>query len=160
MSKPQAWQCDICGKESFDALVGVGAYCSRACKKELIKRAKEEEAELLAEPIEEAPELFDIQAFERFILKIALHMIRDLPKNVRADWKKNNSPMLSASNLALEIKERTIKHIPLFYISFMQAEGREKLFYGGSFEFKAKVPKKVILEALVKAKVFKANDGV
>lgn len=155
MSKPQAWNCDICGKESFDALVGLGAYCSRQCKRELVKRAKEEEAELLAESVQEAPELFDLPAFERFILKIALHMIRDLPKNVRADWQKNNPPMLSAPNLALEIKERTIKYIPLFYISFMEAEGREKLFYGGSFEFKAKVPQKVIWEALVKAKVLK-----
>lgn len=159
MTEPNVMKCDVCGEPSTEGLVGVGAYCSKPCKKELIRKAREEEQELLDEEMSVTPDEFDIPAFERFILKVALHMIRDLPKKVRAEWQKRTPMLLSASNLSMEIKERVVREIPLFYVSSMEAEGREKLFFGGSFMFKTKVPKKVIWDALVKAKVLKAKRG-
>jgi len=152
-----AWTCDICGKPASEGLLGVGAFCSAKCKMTLIKQARDLEKELLDEPLEKMPDEFDVTAFDRFMYKLSLHMLRDQPPNVRAAMAKNNPIMLSAPNLSLEIKDRVLKYVPLFYVSSMNAEGHARVFYGGTFEFKCKVPKQVILDALVKAKVFKGK---
>jgi hypothetical protein len=137
--------------------MGLGAYCSSKCKTKLVKDAKDHERELLDEALDVMPEEFDVPAFDRFMLKLALHMIRDLPPHVREKWRKNNPLMLSAWDLSLELKERAIRHIPLFYVSSMNAEGHNRMFYSGTFMFKAKVPKKVLWDALVAAKIMKAK---
>lgn len=157
-TKANAWACDICGKPASEGLLGVGAFCSAKCKLTLIRQAREHEQELLDEPLEKMPDEFDVPAFDRFMYKLALHMLRSQPPNVRAAMVKNNPIMLSAPNLSLEIKDRVLKHVPLFYVSSMDAEGHARVFYGGTFEFKCKVPKKVVWDALVKAKVMKAKS--
>jgi len=73
---------------------------------------------------------------------------------------KTNPVALVPEDLALEIKERVLQFVPLYYVSSMDAKGHERIFYGGTFEFKCKVPKKVILNALVKAKVFKGPSAL
>lgn len=151
----KSWKCDICGKQAAEGIVGVGAFCSGRCRNRLVKKAMEHEKELLNEPLDQMPDEFDVAAFERFMMKLALHMIRDLPPKVRAKW---TPLMLSASNLSLEIKGRVLKHVPLYYVSAVDAEGHAKMFYSATFMFKAKVPKRVILDALVKAKVFKGKQ--
>jgi len=153
--KANAWECDICGKPASEGLLGVGAFCSARCKMTLIKQATELEKELLDESMEKMPEEFDVAAFDRFMLKLALHTLRDMPHNVRRAWEKNCPIMLSAPNFSLEIKDRVLNYIPLFYVSSMNAEGHERVFYGGTFMFKAKVPKKVLLDALLKSKMMK-----
>lgn len=157
MTKQAVWSCDICAKPAREGLLGVGAFCSARCKATLIKKARDHEHELLDEPLETMPDEFDVAAFDRFMLKLSLHMLRGLPPKVRAVWLKDNPLMLSASSLSLEIKGRVLKYIPLFYVSSMNAEGRERDYYGGTFMFKAKVPKQVLWDAIVKAKVMKAR---
>ena len=154
---PEKWTCDICGKPATEGFMGLGAYCSSKCKVKLLKKATDYEKELLDEPLEKMPDDFDVAAFDQFMLKLALHMIRDLPAQLREKWRKGNPLLLSAPNLSLEMKERVLRHVPLFYVSSMDAEGREKAFYSGTFMFKAKVPKKVLWDALVKAKIMKAK---
>lgn len=153
----ESFTCAICGKPATEGLVGVGAFCSGHCRVKLIAKAMGEEKELLNEPLDVMPDEFDVAAFDRFMLKLSLHMIRDLPPKIRAKWRKETPFMLSAMNLSLEIKGRVLKHVPLFYVSAVDAEGREKMFYSATFMFKAKVPKRVILDALVKSKVFKGQ---
>lgn len=149
------WECAICGKPSHSALMNVGAYCSELCKRELMKRDEEEKEKLLAEPVEQVPDEFDLEAFDRYSLKVALHMIRTLPPKEKLRWKKNMPLLLVPDELALAIKEKAIPHIPLDYVSSMEAEGHMRMFHGGTFMFKKKVPKEVVLEAFIKGHVFK-----
>ena len=154
--KPKkSFECAICGKPSHSALVNVGAFCSELCKRELMKRDEEEKEKLLAEPVDLVPDEFDLEAFDRYSLKVALHMIRTLPPKEKLRWKKNMPLLLVPDELALAIKEKAIPHIPLDYVSSMDAEGHERMFHGGTFVFKKKVPKAVILEAFIKGHVFK-----
>lgn len=154
--KPKkSFECAICGKPAHSALVNVGAFCSELCKRELMKRDEEEKVKLLAEPVDLIPDEFDLEAFDRYSLKVALHMIRTLPPKEKLRWRKNMPLLLVPDELALAIKEKAIPHIPLDYISSMEAEGHMRMFHGGTFCFKKKVPKAVVLEAFIKGHVFK-----
>jgi hypothetical protein len=151
----KSWECAVCGKPSHSALMHVGPYCSELCKRELMKRDEEEKEKLLAEPVDVIPDELDLADFERYTLKTALHMIKTLPPKEKIRWKKNMPLLLVPAELAMAIKEKAIPHIPLDYISSMEAEGHERFFHGGTYQFKKKVPKEVVLNALIKGGVFK-----
>lgn len=154
-SRGVEFNCAICGKPAKSALLRVGAFCSEPCKKQLMKQDEERKAELLAEPVNMMPDEFDLPAFERYILKVALHMIRDLTPVQRAKWAKKTPMLLVADELSMAIKEKVIPYIALDYISAMEATGHERMFHGGTYQFKKKVPKEKILEALIQGHVFK-----
>lgn len=149
------FNCAVCDKPATKALMRVGAFCSEQCKRILMKKDEEAKAVLLAEPIDEMPDEFDVPAFDRYSLKVALHMIRSLPPPEKAKWAKKTPILLVPDELAMAIKEKAIPHIPLDFISSMEAEGHERLFHGGVYQFKKKVPKAVILEAMIRGHVFK-----
>jgi hypothetical protein len=151
----KGFKCAICGKPSDTALLRVGAFCSEPCKRELMKRDEEKKECLLSEDVTVMPDEFDVEAFDRYALKTALHMIRALKPMEKRRWMKNSPILLVPDELALAIKEKAIPHIPLDFISSMDAEGHEKLFHGGTFQFKKKVPKAVVLESFIKGHVFK-----
>jgi len=151
----KGFECVICGKPSKKALLRVGAFCSEVCKRELMRRDEEEKEKLLAEEVNVVPDEFDLAAFERYALKVALHMIKTLPPSEKRRWQKKTPILLVPDELAMAIKEKAIPHIPLDYVSSMEAEGREKLYHGGIYQFKKKVPKEVVLEAFIKGHVFK-----
>lgn len=149
------FKCAVCGKAANKALLRVGAFCSEPCKRELMRRDEEEKEKLLAEDVTVMPDEFDLAAFDRYALKTALHMIKELPPKEKRRWQKNMPILLVPDELALAIKEKAIPHIPLDFVSSMEAEGHDKLFHGGTFMFKKAVPKEVILNAFVKGHVFK-----
>jgi hypothetical protein len=120
-----------------------------------MKRNEAEVAELLAEPVDEAPDEFDLPAFERYSLKMAVHMIKGLPPLEKARWAKKMPMLLIPAVLSDEIKAKVIPHIPLDFVSSLEAKGHERLFQDGVYQFKKKVPKAVIVEALIKGHVFK-----
>ncbi len=148
-------KCAICGKPAKQALVGLGWFCSAACKQKLIDEDKAYKEELLAEGVEVMPDEFDLQTFERYMLKVSLHFLKTLPTDMRKKWMKKCPLMLSPDDLCLELKDRVLKQMPLNYVSSMDAEGHVRLFHGGTYMFKRKVPKNVIVDAMTKAKVFK-----
>jgi hypothetical protein len=148
-------ECAICGKPSHSALMHVGAYCSNPCKKELMARDVKECEALLAEPVDVMPEEFDLPAFERYALKVAVHMIATLPPVEKARWVKKMPMLLVPGNLADEIKAKSIPHIPLDFVSALEANGHERFFYSGTYQFKKSVPKEVIIKAMVEGRVFR-----
>lgn len=150
-----SFECAICKKPCVNALLGLGGYCSKEHKETLMALDREHKETLLAEPVNECPDELDLPQFERFILKIALHMLKTCPPKVKKMWMKNSPLMLVPDQLALDIKDKVLNHFPLDYVSSMEAKGRERLYDKGTYQFKKKVPKQVVIEALIKAHVFK-----
>lgn len=153
-SESVAFQCSICGQPSTEGLLHVGLYCSELCKRKLMERDEERKRELLAEPIEIAPDEFDLDAFERYIMKAALHMIHALPPKEKLKWKKNMPHLLAPDTLAMEIKERALAYLKNDYVSVLENKGN-KFFVGGTYQLKKKIPRHEVFAALVRAKVFK-----
>jgi hypothetical protein len=151
----KGFECAVCGKPSESALLRVGAFCSEPCKRELMRLDEEKKECLLSEDVTVMPDEFDVAAFDRYALKTALHMIRALKPMEKRRWMKNSPILLVPDELAMAIKEKAIRHIPLDFISSMEAEGHERLFHGGTFQFKKKVPKEVVIEAFIRGHVYK-----
>lgn len=147
-------KCSICAGPAKEGYLGVGFFCSEKCRKALVERHTKYEDELLSEGIDVMPDEFDIPTFDRYIRKVALHKLKDLPKKMMRDWKKKSPEMLVPSHLAMTIKGKVIQKIPLFYVSAIKSEVQEGVTL---FQFKAKVPKAVVVKALIDAKVFKGR---
>jgi endogenous inhibitor of DNA gyrase (YacG/DUF329 family) len=149
------FKCAICGKAAKSALVRVGAFCSELCKRALMEKDEAKKAALLAENVDEMPEEFDLEAFERYALKSALHFLKSLPAITRAKWMKKFPLMLVPDEFADQIKGKVLMNLPNDYVSVMHEEKGGKVLMDGNYQFKKKVPKAVMIDALVKAKVFK-----
>lgn len=150
-------KCAVCGKSSLSALVGVGFFCSKPCRKILMARDEEEMKKLLEEHIAEIPEKLDVPAFERYALKAAVHMLHTLPPMEKIRWRRDMPLLLIPRELSLAIKEKAIPHIPLDYVSALEAQGHERFLHGGTYQFKKPVPKEIILKAFIDGGVFKKN---
>lgn len=148
-------KCAICGAKAKAAFARVGAFCSELCKRELMERDEKRKAELLAEPVDQVPDEFDVPAFERYVLKVALHMIKTLPPATKAKWLKKSPMLLVSDELAMEIKGKVLLSIPQDYAEVTYEREGKKILMDPTYLFKKKVPKDVILGAMVKSKVFK-----
>jgi hypothetical protein len=153
--KSGEFKCAVCGKPAKSALVRVGAFCSELCKRELMERDEKKKSELLGEAVDVMPDEFDLEAFERYVLKSALHFLKELPPMMRAKWMKKHPLMLVPEEFADQVKGRVLMNLPNDYVSVMHAEKGGKLLMDGNYQFKKKVPKAVMIDALIKAKMFK-----
>jgi hypothetical protein len=138
--------CAMCKEPSRRQIRGVGYYCSRACMRKLEAMWKEHKTTLLDEPIALIPDEFDKTAFERYVLKTALHMIRSLPPGEMKRWRKNNPDGLVPEVLAIQIKASALKELPEGYL---EREGKD------DYKFLKVVPKQVLMDAMVAGRVFK-----
>jgi hypothetical protein len=148
--------CAVCEKKNLTSatvLPDYGAACSEKCYKVLKTKREAYLDELRAETLGVIPEELDVRAFERFVLKFALHFLRDLNPKSKAKLKRSCPMILIPEELALEFKDRLLKHIPLFYVSSLDATGHERMFHGGVYQFKCAVPSKVVIEAFKKAEL-------
>jgi hypothetical protein len=107
--------------------------------------------ELKAEELEIMPDELNTGDFGRWTLKFSIHFIGNLPKQAKAKLKRNNPLMLIPEQLALEFKERILRHIKPCYVSEVEARGHERLFHGGTYCFRQAVPRAHLIEALRKA---------
>ena len=109
--------------------------------------------ELLAEPALSMPPLMTLEDFERLILKFTLHYLRSMPDAERQRIRGTLPVLLQPMKMVLHLKDLVVDKIPLNYVSSMNAEGHEKMFHGGTYQFKRLVPDTVIIKALVDAGV-------
>lgn len=149
------FKCAICGKPAKSALVRVGAFCSEVCKRALMEKDEENKAALLAESVDVMPDEFDLEAFERYVLKSSLHFLKELPPVTRAKWMKKHPLMLVPEEFADQIKGRVLMNLTNDYVSVMHEEKGSKILMDGRYQFKKKVPKAIMIDALIKAKMFK-----
>lgn len=118
-------------------------------------RIKAHYAELLAEPLQEMPDALDTAAFERWALKLTLHFLEGLNAQQKAKIRKNNPLFLLPDQLALDFKDRILKHLHKAYVSETEARGYERMFHGGTYCFRQPVPAEKIIEACQKADLIK-----
>ncbi len=153
--KSGEFECAICGKPAKSALVRVGAFCSELCKRALMERDEKRKEELLAEPVDQMPDEFDLEAFERYVLKSALHFLKTMEPTLRAKWMRKHPLMLVPEEFADQVKGRVLMNLPNDYVSVIHEEKGSKILMDGRYQFKKKVPKEVMIQALIKAKMFK-----
>jgi hypothetical protein len=115
--------------------------------------------ELMAEDVMSMPAFLDVDAFERFILKFSLHYLVKLGDEHILHLRKKNPILLRPRMMSLYLKERVTNVMPLYYVSAMDAEGRDKMFHGGTYEFKKAVPSEIVIDALKRTGLVKEGEG-
>lgn len=150
-------KCDRCGKKCTRLLMGIGAYCSDPCKQILIIEEERRRKKLLAEPMTSCPPKLSVGDFDRLMFKMALHCLRWMPDKVRRQIRKNNPLVLNPLELCLLLKEKALGKIPPQYVSLKAARGHARLFYSGTFRFRRKIPRRVVIQALLDSHIIKEN---
>jgi hypothetical protein len=118
-----------------------------------LKKALKTE-ELMACPLK-----LDRDAFERFMLKFAVHAHKgnlDAPTRVRGQ-----RVTLSVEDSALRLKEAVLEAFPLYYVSMFNKGAMAQLASGakGTYTFKADVPQEVLFKTMEKIGIIKTLDG-
>lgn len=142
-------KCDYCGKEAEKGhlIFGQGFACSTSCGDQMSAARQAFNDELAAEELCEMPEMLDTADFERWALKFAIHFIRKLSDGERKKLARNNPMLLVPEELALDFKERILRHVHRAYVSETNNRGHARLFCGGSYMFRKPVPAEHIVEA-------------
>jgi hypothetical protein len=115
--------------------------------------------ELLEEDVFKMPAFFDIEAFERYILKLAIHYLSSLGAEHIQHLRMRNPILLRPRLMALWMKEQVTNLMPMYYVSSMEAQGKDRLFHGGTYEFKKAVPSEIVMDALKRAEFIKVMEG-
>jgi hypothetical protein len=144
-------QCVVCGQRASGNVAFVGPICGPACKLKVEARNEEARKVMLAEDMWSCPEEMDIREFEKFMFKLAVHFIEKAPETIKDQWRRESPDCLKPFPVYMEVKARVIRSIPMMYVSAMKTDDPQ----AGVYQFKKKVPKSVVLDALVKSKVLK-----
>ena len=146
IQKSVASPCGVCGKDSFTGYQGLGWLCSKEC----FNTAKEKRVafhdELRALTIEDFPDEFQLSDFERYTLRIALDCVDD--EETYEFIKKNHPHLRNVEDVAEEVKECALNHIPSEYVEIEEARGHARMFTSGTYRVVKPIPKSVIIEAV------------
>lgn len=145
--------CDDC-KKKFSKVHATyyGNFCDR-CIKGSDDRGRRLHAELLEESALSMPPLLSLEDFERLMLKFTLHYLQTMPNAERQRLRSTLPALLQPTKMVLHLKDLVIEKLPLNYVSSMGAEGADRLFHGGTYQFKRLVPDSAIIKALIDAGV-------
>lgn len=143
-------KCDICGTETNSATVVflVGYACSEDCAQIAQGRRKARHDELAAEPLALMPDALTTHDFERWALKLAVHIIRGLPEDKRHEIEDANPIMLTPEVLSLDLKDQILRYVPRAYYSEAKTP---RGIADAEFMFRQPVPRAVITLAAQKA---------
>lgn len=145
-------RCVMCGQRATGVIAYVGPICSLSCKEKIEVTEEEHRLAVLREDMWMSPPEMDLIAFEKFIFKLAVHFIEKAPEEVKVKWRRETPHMTKPFIVFMELKSRVIKSIPLMYVSAMQTEEHPASGLStGVFQFKKKVPKGVVMDALVRS---------
>ncbi len=153
-------KCTICGKTSDDrrAVIGAGIVCPD-CATAAQQRRRELHATLLAEDLADMPDVLDMAAFERLVLKYALHFMRDILPEQRDAVLRANPAFIIPEELALWAKDRILQEIPHQYLSFTQVRVHDRIFPRGEYRFVKQIPARIMYAAMRKAKLVKETKS-
>lgn len=140
--------CGVCLKKFDDGMLTEFGLACANCLPGLRESEGKLYKELLLEEMMEMPAFLDVNAFERFVLKFSLHYIMKLGPEHIQHLRARSPILLRPRMMALWIKEKLTNLMPMYYVSSMDAEGRDKLFHSGTYEFKKAVPSEIVLDAL------------
>lgn len=124
--------------------------------------AAQDSTERNAGPVDErraadpAPVDLETHDFERWSLKFAVKWLRSLSESDRKKIASGNPLMLAPEELALDFKERILRHLHPAYHSDVEHRGHARMFSGGTYCLRQPVPKEKIIEAAQKAELIEA----
>jgi len=148
-------KCQVCGKKLKRAkgVPGHGWACPKGCVEKLLAKREVYHKELLDEGLLEMPDRLKLVDFERFALKYALHVLRELSGEERELVRQKMPTMLVPEELALDIKDKLLRHISSGFFVAEEARGHARLFHGGTYKLENPIPAKVMIRALSDAKL-------
>ncbi len=144
-------KCAVCGKDSHLGFLRLGPYCSGGHREVLLRRYEEQVAKLRREDASVMPERFSLADFERFTLKLAVHLLSGMSKATRELYRRERPTLLDPMEMALELKERVLRELPASHVRMEEATGPAGLLHGGSYSFLMPVPAALVRQALEKA---------
>jgi hypothetical protein len=145
--------CLICSQECQEAFLNLGAYCCEGHRLEILRRHQELLAELRREAPGRMPELFSVADFERFTLKLAVHLLDGISPAVRELFRRQMPLLLNPVEMALELKEHILLQLPSTVVALELASGPARLFRSGTYSFLQPVPKDLVLQAIRSARL-------
>lgn len=141
-------QCVECDREVNSGLLTSLGFSCNDCGDKVAAKWKEICDRELSLPLDDGPEEYDLEEFERFALRLAVHFLA--APGVKRKLKKVNPMLVSPGELSLEFKDRIINAAP-DYFSTWQARGHERIFHGGTFRIIGNIPKGEAIAAAVRA---------
>lgn len=153
--------CSICRKDvcAGKIIPHWGFGCSEECLKIIHEKRDKVVQELKDEIlVDNIPERLDLEAFERFMLKVAIHYITDMPAKVKKQFEKKAPLLLRPEELALEFKDKVLKFIPSGFFSSKEARGHARLFFSGTYTMENNIPRKVLFKALKEARIVSLEE--
>lgn len=151
-------KCDACHKDATDFNGGPWGVVCKACLPRARDQYLDRIASLRMENMLEAPDELDLEDFERFTLKVAVHCLDALSDDSKKSIQKENPMILVPDLLALEFKGRVLKWLGDELVVTHEAKGHEKLFHDGTYRFRYKIPKDKVFAAFIKAGILKESE--
>jgi hypothetical protein len=143
--------CAICGKACNRAFLHLGGYCGEEHRQEVLARHRRLLDELLREDARAMPETVTLPDFERFALKLAVHVLAGLNPSLLARYRREAPWLLDPLELSLELKDQILHQLPGEYVALEEARGPARFFRGGTYTFRQPVPARLLIEALARA---------
>jgi hypothetical protein len=149
--------CAVRNKSPKDPNTGAVAEFVRVkCEDEATQQRRNElQAVLLAEELGHIPDTLDMAAFERFVLKYALHFMRAVSPADRDVILNSNPWLIIPEDFALRVKDEILQKIPPRYVSFVEIRTHHGIFPRGKYQFKRAVPAPVLHTAMRNAGLVK-----
>jgi hypothetical protein len=143
--------CVICGQECHEAFLRLGGFCSAEHGQEILSRHHQRLSELRREPVALMPETFDRDAFERFALKLAVHLLAGIGEETREEFRRRLPGLLEPLEMALELKERILRQLPVTHVLLTEATGLARLFHSGTYTLLQPIPASLMRQAVEQA---------
>jgi hypothetical protein len=145
--------CAICGQECNNAFLRLGGYCCEKHRQEVLKRHRDLVEELAGEDVRQMPDVFHLPDFERFALKLAVHLLLGMSEGLRQLYRQRAPNLLDPLEMALELKECILRQLPASHVHLEDATGLAVLFHDGTYRFLQPVPDHLVVEAIRKARL-------
>jgi hypothetical protein len=148
-------KCSMCGKASPDRrlVIGAAGLVCPECAAVAHQERKDLHEALLAENLGDMPDTLDIVAFERLVLKYALHFMRDVSPAYRDIVLRANPAFVFPEEFAMWVKDRLLQELPHRYVAFTEVQVHDRIFPRGEYRVVADIPARVICAALRKARL-------
>jgi hypothetical protein len=141
-------KCHVCEQDAASGFLTPLGFACKACEAVSCQQWKEicdRERDL---PLDDGPDEYDLEEFERFALRLAVHLLAN--KTFFRKLKKANPFMCSPSELSLHLKQLIINAAPDRF-STWEARGHERIFHGGTYRMIGTITKERVIEATKKA---------
>ena len=147
-------KCDACGNPATKGIVGIGAFCSDRCERELNRQQIEFQIRLLGELPGQMPEELGLKEFETFVYKLALHFLKAIPEEDREVLRKRNPALLRPDELSVQIKNKILGIMGRRYVSWKwPVRMQDRYFYGSFYKLKTKLPRAEVATTLAEAMI-------